>query len=123
MKLADGTHPGNVLIADTRGSMSMSCPDDMKAFVAELLLSDTQGWARLLGLMSQLALPSRPVIEVEIAPDLWEPIDALSIDEGELVLSYGRGDNRQEFRFSRSEPIPPWRHGHRRRMIPTAESR
>lgn len=119
MKFADGTHPGNERIPD-----EVSQRDDKSLLVAELLANDTQGWARLLGLMSQLALPSRPEIEIEIGPGMWTSVESLSIERGgELVFGIGRGGQRQEFRFTRAEPIPQWRHGRRSPMVPTASSR
>ena len=117
MKLAEGTQPGTQRIADTRGSMS--CPGDTNTFVAGLLATDTQGWARLLGLMSQLALPSRPTIEVEVVLGQWVTVDGLTIERDELILISGGNGSRQEYRFARDEQVPNWRHGPRSPMIPS----
>ena len=83
-------------------------------------LDDPEQTARLLGLMSQLGLPPRVgadgktrrvLVEVEVAPGVWSPVDSAALDDERLVLSYGTNGRRREWKFRRGEPVPRWRLG------------
>lgn len=80
--------------------------------------NDPEQNARLHGLIAVLGLPAvrcidgewrRPLVEVEIAHGLWEPVDGLSIEAERLVFYFGALPARVEWVFNRKEGVPRWR--------------
>ncbi len=73
-----------------------------------------EGWARIQGMMAQLALPAvrgfdgvfRPV-EIEIDVDGWRRVDSIYI-EAETV-TFALKDAPHDWVFRRSEGVPRWR--------------
>lgn len=83
-----------------------------------ILMDQEENEARLLGLLSQLALPMlrtsdgrerRKLIEVEVAPGRWVEIHGASIEPTRLVLWSGNNGTRVAYEFHHSEGCPRWR--------------
>lgn len=108
--------------------MSNSLEDVVREAAAKMDVP-AENEARLKGLFAVLALPARraadgsfrrPMVEVEVAPGTWSPIDSISVESERLTFSYGSNGTRVEYVFDRKESVPRWRTpdiGHRHFVV------
>lgn len=97
---------------------SMSYRPDTEMLMGQLLRTDAEAWASLRGLMAVLALPPvhcadgaqrKRVVEVEIAPGVWQVVDSIAIEEHRIRFWHTNGV-RAEFVFLRMDnAVPRWR--------------
>ncbi len=94
--------------------------DATSLFMAGLLDSDVEGYARLAGLLAMLALPPihagdgtfrRRVVEIEVSPgsDRWIAIEGVAVEAHRIICWTGSNGTRQQFEYLRGEKIPQWR--------------
>jgi hypothetical protein len=83
---------------------------------------ESEAQARLMGLCAVLRLPPlccedgrerRPLIEIEVAPDTWRPIETFAFDDGAVVFLFGKNGTTRSYRFP-IEECPSWRMPSRR---------
>lgn len=80
---------------------------------------DRENQARLLGLLSQLALPMmrshdggperRRKIEIEVSPDRWVEIHGVAIESHRLIMWSGLNGTRIQYTFDVADGCPRWR--------------
>jgi hypothetical protein len=95
-------------------STATATDDTQRASMAALLESDPEGWSSLRGMMAMLALPElvsgrKRRVEVEVAPDVWEPIDRVSVSPEWIVVAFGVNGHTQEWEYPQPGPVPNWR--------------
>lgn len=95
-----------------------SDPAVTRQAMAQLLADSPEGWARLQGLFAMLALPPinaglgmvrRRIVEVEVSPNRWVPIEGAALELHRLVVWTGSNGSRQQYEFLRAEGVPRWR--------------
>lgn len=93
---------------------SMSYQQDTKHQMVALLAKDPEAWSSLSGLMAILALPAingrRRTVEVEVAPDVWQEVDSVAVEQHRVCFWFGANGSRTEYTFSRAGGgAPRWR--------------
>ena len=82
-----------------------------------MLAHDPENWSRTMGLIAVLSLPARtmpnrtqakPVVQIEVQPDEWLPVDTVVIDSDAIVFLHGTNGTRREHRFEHDR-CPRWR--------------
>jgi hypothetical protein len=84
-----------------------------------MMTMDTESWARLMGVMSMLALPPvrcggverRRIVEIELSPGVWQCVDGVSITSDSITF-FSMNGVRHEWKFTTGEPTPRWRVDH-----------
>jgi len=98
--------------------MSDGCANDRDTFMAKLIEEDVEAWARLQGLLAMLALPPmreddgvvrRILVEIEVSPNKWVPIEGVTIEPHRLIFHYGTNGTRVQYPYAREDGIPRWR--------------
>lgn len=87
------------------------------AMLRTVTFVDSEAHARLLGLMAVLGLPpvrcidgttKKPLVEVEVCPGEWRPVETVYVDGGAVELAFGKNGSSRVYRFDASD-CPSWR--------------
>lgn len=93
-------------------------PEEEARAMARLLRTDPEAWCSMKGLMSQLQLPLRPTIEIELDGEAgrWMTAHTIVLHDGGITFYSGANGSTMQHVFRWSE-VPRWRLTPRSRPI------